>query len=100
MRQVFMGRGFRQGGLAFAVLLVVAGASVAPAGEDEFLGDWSMTTRLEGGEMTATMTLFLAADGSIGGRWVSGGREMDLVEIEIEGHRIRFDREIPGGTLI
>ena len=70
------------------------------ASGDSVLGPWSMTTQLEEREISATMTLLRGDDGGLQGQWNSQGREMELTNITVEGDRIRFDREIPGGAVL
>ncbi len=83
---------------AFGLLLSLFAASALIA-EGGFLGSWSMSTELRGNEIPAILTLS-EEDGELEGLWISQGREMPLENITIDGDRIRFDREIPGGTVL
>jgi hypothetical protein len=82
------------------LLLLALIPAPALASGDAVLGPWSMTTQLGEREIPATMTLSRGDDGELHGQWTSQGREMELTNITVEGDRIRFDREIPGGTVL
>ncbi|MCP3982128.1 MAG: DUF3179 domain-containing protein [bacterium] len=94
--------GAKLGIRVFAICALLAVASVVGAGDagEELLGTWSVTTLLGDQEMQATMTLERDDLGGLNGVWVSRGMQMDLRNIAVDGNRISFDREIPGGTLI
>jgi hypothetical protein len=83
----------------FVLLLALTSAPSLASGST-VLGPWSMTTRLEEREIPAAMTLSRGDDGELLGQWASRGREMELTNITVEGGRISFDREIPGGTVL
>lgn len=79
--------------------LLILGAFPAAA-DDLFIGEWSMTTRMGGGSMDASMTLSQTQDGVVQGTYSTRGMEMTLEKIVTEGDRITFDRKIPGGDVV
>ncbi len=91
----------RIGTLAAAALLLATLPGCAGREPDSaFLGEWSMSTETGGGRMDATMTISRGEAGELTGNWTSRGRTMELYGVAVEADQIRFDREIPGGTVV
>lgn len=64
--------------------------------QDAFTGSWNMVSDMRSESVDAVLLLERKDDGDLAGRWLSRGREMELFNIEIDGDRIEFDRNVPG----
>jgi hypothetical protein len=63
---------------------------------DMLIGQWEMKTNMGGRSIAAVMTLS-REDGQFVGVWESMGREMKMVDIEVDGNTLSFNRSMGGG---
>jgi len=86
--------------IVISSVLLAGCASMSTAPADPYagvLGDWDMGTAFQGQTIEAVMTLS-AVNGTLEGRWISQGREMELLDVAIDGDRLTFKRDM--GTVL